>query len=525
MNFDKLEPKTPPPNKRSRLYRAAKIAAALALISSGICGSLIAIKWPFTRDKIAARLGKATSSSVRFHGFQTKYFPPGCVIEGLEVRLQDDPGSAPLMTIGRLTIRTNYRDLLRQRIEVMRLEDVRVDAGQRRAITTASRAGSNGSSKGSSKKNSTSIAELIIESAVVEVPRKDKPALLFNIHQLTLDNVIQGEAITFHLALDNPLPPGRVRGDGQFNPWNSVDAIEIPLSGEYEFSDAKLDSIRGIGGTLSSQGSFAGPAGALRVQGTTDTPDYQVESAGHPVHLRTDFQAIVNCGNGDVILQNVRAQFGDTTAHFEGAVTRQARGPRVASLQVEDPGGRIEDWLRLLTREKIPAMTGPITFQAHVTIPGGKRPFIQRIRVQGEFGLDGAAFTRPETQQKVGDLSLRAGGQKVPKEHDATSSATLVALAGQVELVGGVARFSTLSFAVPGALANMRGTYSLNDQQVDLRGELAVDTKFSKTAKGSKTHLLTWAAERLFAKSAGTGEILPIKLTGTYKHPSFGLTK
>ncbi len=71
----------------------------------------------------------------------------------------------------------------------------------------------------------------------------------------------------------------------------------------------------------------------------------------------------------------------------------------------------------------------------------------------------------------------------------------------------------------------MRGTYSLNDQQVDLRGELAVDTKFSKTAKGSKTHLLTWAAERLFAKSAGTGEILPIKLTGTYKHPSFGLTK
>ncbi len=224
----------------------------------------------------------------------------------------------------------------------MRLEDVRVDAGQRRAITTASRAGSNGSSKGSSKKNSTSIAELIIESAVVEVPRKDKPALLFNIHQLTLDNVIQGEAITFHLALDNPLPPGRVRGDGQFNPWNSVDAIEIPLSGEYEFSDAKLDSIRGIGGTLSSQGELCGAGrGALRVQGTTDTPDYQVESAGHPVHLRTDFQAIVNCGNGDVDSRRMSARNSETRRLiFEGAVTSGK------------PGGR--GWPRLQVSARIP---------------------------------------------------------------------------------------------------------------------------------------------------------------------------
>jgi hypothetical protein len=37
--------------------------------------------------------------------------------------------------------------------------------------------------------------------------------------------------------------------------------------------------------------------------------------------------------------------------------------------------------------------------------------------------------------------------------------------------------------------------------------------------------MITWAGEKLFAKSTGAGEILRVKLTGTYDHPSFGLQK
>jgi len=51
-----------------------------------------------------------------------------------------------------------------------------------------------------------------------------------------------------------------------------------------------------------------------------------------------------------------------------------------------------------------------------------------------------------------------------------------------------------------------------------------VDTKFSKTAGGAKA-LLTRATEGLFAKGNGNGEILPVKLTGTYDHASYGLDK
>ncbi len=139
--------------------------------------------------------------------------------------------------------------------------------------------------------------------AVIEFPRKEKPPLLFNVRRLTFGTFVQGKPTAFHVTVDNPLPPGLVGADGQFGPWDTTDIAATPLSGTYTFRDAKLRSLGGIAGTLSSQGSFAGPARALRVQGTTDTPDFEVKSAAHPVHLRTQFQAVVNCTNGDVNLQ------------------------------------------------------------------------------------------------------------------------------------------------------------------------------------------------------------------------------
>lgn len=97
-------------------------------------------------------------------------------------------------------------------------------------------------------------------------------------------------------------------------------------------------------------------------------------------------------------------------------------------------------------------------------------------------------------------------------------------ISGHVELLDGVAHFSNLSYKLPGAIANVQGTYSFDDERIDLHGQLRVDTKFSKTGGGPKG-LLTRVTEGLFAKGNGKGEILPVKLTGTYEHPSWGLDK
>lgn len=511
-------PNAPSPLGASRRgrYRAITIVVVVVLGFLTTVTILLAAEWPFTQAKITARLENATSATVQVQSFRTTYFPPGCVMEGAELRSQNGSKNAPLMTVGRLTIRSNYRQLLfHQRIGVMHLEDVRLNMGQRGILK----------SRSSQSPYSSSIAEIIVDRGIIEYPRRKRPPLIFSVHQLTFDEVIRGKPIAFHLTIDNPLPPGSVRADGQFDPWNVSDVSETPVSGAYKFTDARLSSLGGIAGTLSSQGSFAGPAKALRVQGSADTPNYELKSAGHPLLLRTDFQAVVNCTNGDVRLQNIQGRFENTSFMVAGDVTgKEHAHSKTASLQVADPGGRIEDWLHLFTNDPTPAMTGPISFQAHLTVTGGPQPFIRRVHLTGDFVITEVTFTKYKTQQRASELSLRAQGQKVPEPDKERLPKVTGEISGHVELIDGVAHFSNLSYKLPGAVANVRGTFSFQDERIDLHGQLQVDNKFSKTSGGPKA-LLTRATEGLFAKGKGKGEIFAVRLTGTYDVPSYGLDK
>jgi len=65
---------------------------------------------------------------------------------------------------------------------------------------------------------------------------------------------------------------------------------------------------------------------------------------------------------------------------------------------------------------------------------------------------------------------------------------------------------------------------SLIDERIDLHGQLRIDTNFSRTSSLTKS-VFTRATEALFTRSKGDGEILPVKMTGRYDHPSYGLDK
>ena len=159
-----------------------------------------------------------------------------------------------------------------------------------------------------------------------------------------------------------------------------------------------------------------------------------------------------------------------------------------------------------------------------MTIPRGPQPFIRRVHLTGDFGINEVTFTKHKTQPGASELSLRAQGQKVSDPKKEELPKITGELSGNAELNDGVAHFPNLSYRLPRAMANVHGTYSFDDQHIDLHGELQVDTEFSKTAGGPKG-LLTRATEGLFAKGNGKGEILPVKLTGTYDDPSYGLDK
>ena len=81
--------------------------------------------------------------------------------------------------------------------------------------------------------------------------------------------------------------------------------------------------------------------------------------------------------------------------------------------------------------------------------------------------------------------------------------------------------FSTLSFSVPGALAKFHGTYSLMNEQINLHGTLQVDARLFKGSKGITSFLLK--AVEPFLKKKGAGEVVPIKLTGSYTQPFYGI--
>jgi hypothetical protein len=84
-----------------------------------------------------------------------------------------------------------------------------------------------------------------------------------------------------------------------------------------------------------------------------------------------------------------------------------------------------------------------------------------------------------------------------------------------------IATFSDLSFSVPGALAHLHGTYGLLTQRVDLHGTLQLDNKLSKGSNGVKSVLLK--SVEPFFKKKNAGEIVPIRIGGTFSHPSYGL--
>ena len=67
----------------------------------------------------------------------------------------------------------------------------------------------------------------------------------------------------------------------------------------------------------------------------------------------------------------------------------------------------------------------------------------------------------------------------------------------------------------------MHGTYGLLTEQVNLHGTLQVDNKLSKGSKGMKSFLLKVVEP--FLKKKNAGEIVPIKIGGTFSHVSYGL--
>jgi hypothetical protein len=367
------------------------------------------------------------------------------------------------------------------------------------------------------------IGEVRADDANIEVLRaqSDKPPREFPIHHLDLHNVSFDHPAQFHALLTNAIPKGEIDATGTFGPWQAEEPSETPADGRYTFQNADLGTLKGLRGILSSKGTYSGPLDYLAVDGYTDTPDFGLRTGGQPLALHTDFSALVDGTNGDVILKSVVAKFLHTTLAVNGKivdVSKAIKG-RTIYLNASSENARIEDMLRLAVNSDEPLMTGAANLKTTIDIPEGEEDLLDRMKLAGQFGVGHAQFTSATVQGKVDTLSRK--GQGKPKDTDISEVAS--DLRGNFRFAEGVVTFSNLGFAVQGASLHLDGTYNIDSTAMDFHGDLLLQAKLSQTTTGAKSFFLK-AADPFF-KGKNGGSDLHIKITGTKDHPTFGLDK
>ncbi len=271
---------------------------------------------------------------------------------------------------------------------------------------------------------------------------------------------------------------------------------------------------------MSSTGNFGGQLDRIVVDGDADVPAFTLDTANHPVPLKTHFHAIVDGTSGDTYLQPVEATLGSSQFTCSGSVINQKGVGHDIELDVDIPAGQIRDFLDLAVKTQPSVLSGTVNMKAKLTIPPGQQSVTQKIGVRGTFLLTRIHFSNPEVEDKVDMLSLRAQGK--PDEAHAGAPDVHSRMNGSFNLSSGRMAFSRLDYALPGATVELAGQYTLDGRKFDFTGKVRTTALLSQMTSTWWKSLLLKPVDPFFHKH-GAGAEIPIKITGTNTAPKFGL--
>jgi hypothetical protein len=360
------------------------------------------------------------------------------------------------------------------------------------------------------------------DGAVLELlsTKPGREPFKLEIQRLTVTHVGEKGPISYQATLQNTEPPGEIQATGQFGPWDAEDPGDTPVSGTYVFEHANLGVYGGIEGTLSSRGKFSGLVDHIECEGEADVPNFQLSRTGHAVHVSTTFKAAVDATNGDTSLDNIQSHFMRTTVVSKGGVLGSpGQHGKTADLQVTVNDGRIDDLLRLFAEQDHPSMTGGVWVHARFNLPPGSPGFLKKLSLEGDFGIGGGRLTNAQAQVPINRLSESARGET--RKQEAEDPQTVLSnLKGHVSVKNGIATLSNVSFTAPGTAAQIRGTYNLLDNTINIQGILHTTGKLSDTTSGFKAFVLKGISPLLKKKSV---TLVPFTITGSSAHPTFAL--
>ncbi len=238
----------------------------------------------------------------------------------------------------------------------------------------------------------------------LETSKPGKLPLVYRIASLKLTGIQPAGTMDFAADLVNAIPKGTVQTIGKFGPWSVDDPGQSQVQGQYTFDNANLGDFKDISGTLHSTGRYTGTLRELAVEGTADVPNFTLTHIGTAMPLHTEFNANVDATNGDTWLQPVNAVLGQSHFSVEGKVVRVPiseaeaaasqspnTNPRVEppskghdiSLMVNVPEGRMEDFIRLVTKSGKPLLTGVLKLKTALDIPSRQAARLPAPQVEG----------------------------------------------------------------------------------------------------------------------------------------------
>ncbi|WP_158943247.1 AsmA-like C-terminal region-containing protein [Granulicella sp. S190] len=442
--------------------------------------------------------------------------------EGLRIYPVDEVVEAgdtdPLISLGRFSFRANLLGLF---VKPMHVGTVHV---QGMAIHIPPREMRQQVPKGQRHlgKIKMLVDEIVFDDSklIIGTSKPDKDPKDFELSHIVMRNVGPDASWKYDATLVNAIPRGDIHATGTFGPWNNESPGDSTVTGKYTFDHVDLNTINGIGGILSSVGEFSGQLNKIIVDGTTETPNFSLDTANYGVPLHTKFHAIVDGTSGDTYLQPVEARLGGSKFTCSGAVINVKGKGHIIDLDVNVSSGQIQDFLQLAVKTTPVVMTGRIQIKTKLHIRPGPESVSKKIGLKSGFTLTQIHFTNPAVEDKVDMLSLRAQGD--PKAAKPGAADVQSRMVGQFVMEEGKLNFSKLDYSLPGATVALAGEYSLDGERFEFAGKVRTDAKISQMVASRWKSILLKPVDPFFKKN-GAGAEIPVKISGTKSAPKFGL--
>jgi hypothetical protein len=511
---------------RRKWWLAISTLIGLAVAGGLILAATVPLSSDAVRHRLVAALADKLDSDIDL-GSLSLTLAPRLHIEGEDLiirRRHSERDRPPLISIKRFVADAGMLSLMRKHVEHVRVEGLDIQ------IPPNTDHGDDDPDHPNPPEGNTTDTTSAAESVVVDLLEAhgarlaiqpsdpDKPSKVWTIQWLRMRNVGVGQRMPFEAQLTNAVPPGDIQTAGAFGPWRRDNPGRTPLDGRFDFENADLSVFHGISGMLSARGTFGGELSRIDVNGETDTPQFAVTLAGHPVPLHAKYHSIVDATNGNTILERIDASFLNTSLVAKGSVAGvKGRDGRTVTLDIKMERARIEDVMKLAVKPEKSPMSGALQLTTHFVLPPGHTDVVDRLQLAGTFKIGRARFANYDVQAKVNELSHRGRGLRPDDKKESVVSN----MRGGFKLLNGRLELAKLGFDVPGAEVALDGRYALRREVLDFKGTLLMDAKVSDTQSGFKRVLLK-AIDPLFSKEGG-GSAIPIKISGTRNNPQFGL--